>query len=248
MTSSENWQPLPHLPPPPPQLGDHLNFLLSHSTLNPFFLGSTISFTNSRPSSASASICPEAGLACWNKQQTAYPAAEPFHLWSLPYAAPLGPSWASLNVCLLFIISTPLTSRPVATASTGSDFYSDGCQPLGTPFLRPFPFPFFLSLFFHLYFYLSLHSSICHVCCLSSIYEAPVSHLFCHLSKLIFISYLLGYPDKTSSIWSCQLSVSWSERDAPTHLPPPPPTKRPPLFLANTLPLGFWAAHCSAFL
>lgn len=169
-------------------------------------------------SSASASMCPEAGLTRRNKQQTMHPAAEPFHLWSLPYAAPLSPSWASLNVCLLFIISTPLTSRPAAMALTWSDFYSDGCQPLGTPFLPPFPFPFFLPLFSHFNLYLSIHPSICHICCLSSIYRASISHLFCHLSKLTRINYLLVYSDKSSSIWSCQLSVSWSERNTPTHI------------------------------
>lgn len=260
MTSSENWQPLP-LPPPPPRLGDHLNFLLSHSTLNPFFLGSTISFTNSRRSSAPASICPEAGLTRWDKQQTAHPAAEPFHLWSLPYAAPLSPSWASFNVSLLFIISTPLTSRPIAMALTGSNFYSDGCQPLGTPFLPPFPFPFFLSPFS---ISISIYLSICHICCLSSIYQASTSHLFCHLSKLIFIiNYLSGYSDESSSIWSCQLSVLWSERNAPphTHLHHLHQRKdllsslilcchlaSTPLFLDNALSLGFWTAHCPAFL
>lgn len=102
-------------------------------------------------------------------------------------------------------------------ALTGSDFYSDGCQPLGTPFLPPFPFPFFL---FPFSISISIYLSICHICCLSSIYQASTSHLFCHLSKLIFIiNYLLGYSDESSSIWSCQLSVSWSERNAPPHTP-----------------------------
>lgn len=103
--------------------------------------------------------------------------------------------------------------------------------------------------FFHLNLYLSIHPSICHICCLSSIYRASISHLFCHLSKLTRINYLLGYSDKSSSIWSCQLSVSWSERNTPphTHLPSPPPTKRPPLFLDNTLSLGLKDSTLSRF-
>lgn len=145
-------------------------------------------------------------------------------------------------------------------ALTGSDFYSDGCQPLGTPFLPPFPFPFFLSPFS---ISISIYLSICHICCLSSIYQASTSHLFCHLSKLIFIiNYLLGYSDESSSIWSCQLSVSWSERNAPPHTCHHLHQRKDllsslilrchlassPLFLDNALSLGFWTAHCPAFL